>query len=218
MINKDLFNFLKELKNNNNKDWFDENRKRYQDLRKEFMDFISVLILELNKMEPEIKNIEPKDCVFRINRDIRFSKDKSPYKTNMGAYIAPGGKKSMKPGYYLHLEPGSSFAAGGLYMPPSPELKAVRTEIFENPEEYLSIVQNPEFVKIFGEVEGEKLKTAPKGFPKEDKNIDLIKLKSYTVMHKMNETSLSSPNALGELMHVYKTMQALNRFLMGALE
>ena len=182
------------------------------------MDFISVLILELNKMEPEIKNIEPKDCVFRINRDIRFSKDKSPYKTNMGAYIAPGGKKSMKPGYYLHLEPGSSFAAGGLYMPPSPELKAVRTEIFENPEEYLSIVQNPEFVKIFGEVEGEKLKTAPKGFPKEDKNIDLIKLKSYTVMHKMNETSLSSPNALGELMHVYKTMQALNRFLMGALE
>lgn len=218
MINKDLFAFLRELKQNNNKEWFDANRKRYNELRKSYLEFVSLMILEISNMEESVKSLDPKDCIFRINRDIRFSADKSPYKTNMGAYITPGGKKAMRPGYYLHIEPGSCFAAGGFFMPPSAELKTIRTEIIENTEQYLEIIENPAFVKMFGQPEGERLKTAPKGFPKDDKNIDLIKLKSYTVSHKMDEKTLTSPSALHSLMEVYKTLQPLNSFLSRALQ
>jgi len=213
MLNKEIFVFLKELKNNNSKEWFDVNRSRYKDLRKNFMDFVSYLILELSVLDPSVQNIEPKDCVFRINRDIRFSNDKSPYKSNMGAFITPGGKKSGLPGYYLHLEPGSCFAAGGIYMPPPAELKSIRSVIFDSPEEYRKIIEAKNFKKLFGEVAGDKLKTAPKGFPKEDSNIDLIKLKSYTVSHKIDEKILSEKNAYPELMKIYAGMKDFNLFL-----
>ena len=218
MIDKNIFLFLKELKQNNSKVWFDENRNRYKELRKNFMDFVSLLILELSNIDPTLKHNEAKDCVFRINRDIRFSYDKSPYKTNMGAFITPGGRKSGLPGYYLHLEPGSTFAAGGVYMPPSPELKAIRTTIFEEPEEYRKIIEGKNFKKLFGEVAGDKLKTSPKGFPKDDSNIDLIKLKSYTVSHKLDEKILSEKDAFTELMKIYSEMKELNLFLKKGME
>ncbi len=213
MIDKNIFIFLKELKHNNSKEWFDENRNRYKELRNNFLDFVSVLILELSNIDLSLKHNEAKDCVFRINRDTRFSNDKSPYKTNMGAFITPGGRKSGLPGYYLHLEPGSTFAAGGVYMPPSAELKAIRTTIFEEPEEYRKIIEGENFKKLFGEVAGDKLKTAPKGFPKDDPSIDLIKLKSYTVSHKVNEKILSDKNAFVELMKIYSGMREFNLFL-----
>lgn len=219
MLNNDLLQFLQELKENNNKEWFDVNRKRYQGLRANFLDFVSLLIMELGKIDPSVQYNEAKNCVFRINRDIRFSPDKSPYKTNIGAYIAPGGKNIMRPGYYLHIEPSGCFAAGGMYMPPSTELKAIRTEIFENPGEYLSIIQDKEFKKVFGTVDEEqKLKTAPKDFPKDDPNIELIKLKSYTVSCPVDEKLLFSENAMPQLMKYYRTMVPFIRFLTGALE
>ncbi|MCK4921565.1 MAG: DUF2461 domain-containing protein [Bacteroidales bacterium] len=218
MLDKNIFLFLKELRNNNNKEWFDKNRKRYQDLRLNFIDFVSLMIFELSKIDPSVKNIEAKASIFRINRDIRFSADKSPYKINMGAFITPGGKKSGLPGYYLHLEPGSTFAAGGIHMPMPPELKAVRHSIIENPEEYRKIIEAPNFKELFDEVNGEKLKTSPKGFPKEDPNIDLIKLKSYTVGHKLDEKMLSSEYAFKELMKVFSGMKEFNLFLKNAIK
>ena len=218
MIDKNIFIFLKELKLNNSKEWFDKNRTRYKELRKNFMDFVSVLILELSNIDPSLKHNEAKDCVFRINRDIRFSNDKSPYKTNMGAFITPGGRKSGLPGYYLHLEPGSTFAAGGVYMPPSAELKAIRTTIFEEPDEYRKIITAQNFKKLFGEVVGDKLKTAPKGFSKDDANIDLIRLKSYTVSNKVNQKMLSEKNAFVELMEIYSGMKEFNLFLKKGME
>lgn len=218
MLDKNIFIFLKELKKNNNKEWFDQNRKRYQDLRLNFIDFVSLMIFELSKIDPSVKNIEAKASIFRINRDIRFSADKSPYKSNMGAFITPGGKKSGLPGYYLHIEPGANFVAGGIHMPMPTELKAIRNTIIENPEEYKKIIEATDFIKLFKEVNGDKLKTAPKGFPKEDPNINLIKLKSYTVVHKFDEKTLSTENALKELMKVFSAMKEFNLFLKSAIE
>ncbi|MCF8378543.1 MAG: DUF2461 domain-containing protein [Bacteroidales bacterium] len=218
MLDKNIFVFLKNLKNNNSKEWFDENRNTYKELRKNFMDFVSLLIFELSIIDPSVQHIEAKDSVFRINRDIRFSNDKSPYKINMGAFITPGGKKAGLPGYYLHLEPGSCFVAGGVYMPPPNELKLIRSAIFENPVEYKKITEAKSFKNLFGEVDGVKLKTAPKGFPKEDSNIELIKLKSYTVSHAIDEKILSQKNALAELMKIYSGMKDFNMFLKKGLE
>ena len=117
--------------------------------------------------------MNPKDCLFRIFRDVRFSKDKRPYKTNMGSFIAKGGRKSMRAGYYFHIEPDGNFAGGGIYMPPSEPLKNIRTAIFENPETFIELTETKKFKKIFTEFHGEKLKTAPKGFPREFEYINL---------------------------------------------
>jgi len=126
MLKPELFSFLDNLSKNNSREWFEENRKTYNQLRQHFSDVVSLLIHELQSLDPYIRGISAKDTIFRINRDIRFSPDKSPYKTNMGAYIASGGKKSGLPGYYLHIEPGKCMIAGGMYMPPSKELNILR--------------------------------------------------------------------------------------------
>ncbi len=218
MLNPDLFRFLDELKKNNNKDWFDTNRSRYKDLRQQFMNFVTLLIHQLSQLDPSLNGLEASQTVFRINRDIRFSKDKSPYKTNMGAYIAPGGKKSFSPGYYLHVEPGGSMIAGGMYMPPSKELKMVRKEILENTDEFKQIINNPDFKKTFGELHGEKLKTAPQGFPKDHPEIDLMRYKSYTVFKEVAEAYLTGPNALNQMLDDYRVLKPLNDFLTHALQ
>lgn len=217
MLNPDLFNFLDELKKNNNKEWFDTNRNRYKDLRQHFMNFVTLLIHELTQMDPSLNGLESSQTVFRINRDIRFSKDKSPYKTNMGAYIAPGGKKSFRPGYYLHVEPGSSMIAGGMYMPPSKELKMIRKEILENTEEFKRIINDKDFKKTYGELYGEKLKTAPQGFPKDHPDIDLMRYKSYTVFKEVSDEYLTGPDALNQIIDDYHVLKPFNDFLIHAM-
>ena len=139
MINKNILLFLNELKNNNNRDWFHANKPKYNEAKVEFENYINNLIPEIGKFDNEIKHLEAKECIFRIFRDVRFSKDKSPYKPNFGAYIVKGGKKSGNAGYYLHIEPENSFLGGGIYMPPSNILKAIRIEIYENIDEFKSI-------------------------------------------------------------------------------
>lgn len=213
MINPELFSFLKELKENNSKEWFDANRDRYKKLREQFLNYVTLLVHELGQMDPLVANQDPKKTVFRINRDIRFSKDKSPYKTNMGAFITPGGKSAQNAGYYLHVEPGECMIAGGIYMPPSKELKLIRNEIFNNASEFRSIVENRKFQETFGELYGEKLKTAPQGFPKDHPDIDLLRFKSYTVAKPVPDSFLTSPDSLNEVMGVYRFMKPLNDFL-----
>ena len=122
MIAKEALGFLKKLENNNNRDWFQANKKDFDKANANLTEFTAYLIEKVSKFDPEIAGIEARSCVFRIYRDIRFSKDKSPYKTNLGAYISPGGRKSMLPGYYFHVQPGQSFIAGGKHIPDGPEL------------------------------------------------------------------------------------------------
>jgi len=206
------------LKENNSKEWFDDNRDRYKEIRKQLAYFISVLIHKLNAMDPAIGLPEARDCIFRINRDIRFSPDKSPYKTNMGAYIARGGRRTFNPGYYVHLEPNGCFAAGGMYMPPSPALKAIREEIMYAPDEFRRIVENPAFKETFGEIHGEQLKTAPQGYDRNDPDIDLVKYKSYTVFTSIPDSIVLSEDYLDHLMSVYAMVKPLNDFLNRAVE
>ena len=208
MIHPDTLKFLKELSENNNREWFNDNRDRYQEIRKQFSYFISVLIHRLNAMDPAIGMPEPKNCIFRINRDVRFSPDKSPYKTNIGAYIASGGRRTFNPGYYVHLEPSGCFAAGGMYMPPSAALKAIREEIMYDPDVFRGIIENPVFKANFGEIHGEQLKTAPQGYDKEDPNIDLIRFKSYTVFKSVPDEIVQSETYLEHLFSVYTNCEA----------
>ncbi|HKL07291.1 MAG TPA: DUF2461 domain-containing protein, partial [Bacteroidales bacterium] len=157
MISKNLFTFLRELRHNNHKEWFYEHKPIYQILRKQFEQLIAQTILAIAQFDDSVKTIEPKQCIFRINRDIRFSKDKSPYKNNFGAFIAPGGRNSGLAGYYIHLEPDNCLLAGGIYMPPPDRLKAVRTEIFENTEEFKKIIHHKNFKKHFGKIISDKM-------------------------------------------------------------
>ncbi|HEX8517433.1 MAG TPA: DUF2461 domain-containing protein, partial [Bacteroidia bacterium] len=136
MIQRSTLEFLAKLKKNNTKDWFDKNRKEYDSAKENYKEFLAELILNISKFDPAVKSLEPKDCMFRINRDIRFSNDKTPYKTNIGASIAPGGKKSDSAGYYIHIQPGASFLAGGVWHPEPPQLNAIRQEIDYNMDEF----------------------------------------------------------------------------------
>src|SRR5580704_12619768 len=152
MLQTGTIKFLKDLKKNNNKSWFDAHRTQYEEAKKDFEIFIQTVIDTHNKKDPTLKELKAKQCMFRINRDVRFSKDKSPYKSNFGASINRGGKKSLFAGYYFHCEPGESFAGGGLWGPMPPELKKVRQEIDYNFAEFKKILSNKKFKSTCGDL------------------------------------------------------------------
>lgn len=205
--------FLNDLKKNNNREWFQQNKPSYESAREVFLHFVEILVSEIQNIDPEIGAVIPSKTLYRIYRDVRFSKDKSPYKTNFGAHIVKDGKKSGNAGYYFHLEPGGTFIAGGVYQPMPDSLKMVRTEIFENPDEFRAIIESPQFRKNFNELWGDKLKTAPKGFPKDFPDIDLLKYKSYIVAKNLSDTSLSGNKLITELKEILQSLYPLNRFL-----
>ncbi len=218
MLSKNLLQFLSDLKENNYKEWFHENKPAYQLVKKEFEQFLAHTIAEIAQFDSSVKNIEPKKCIFRINRDVRFSKDKSPYKTNFGGFIVPGGKSAGNAGYYIHIEPGNCFLAGGIYMPASDKLKAVRTEIFENTEEFKKILKDENFKKYFKEIlKDDKLKTAPKGFPKDFEDIDLLRYKHYIVSKNISEDIVTSDKFADEISEVFKALYPFNSFINEAI-
>ena len=219
MISKELIQFLKDLKENNYKEWFHENKPRYQKVKKEFEEFVNTLIIETATFDKNVTNLEPKKCIFRINRDIRFSKDKSPYKTNFGGFLVKGGRNAGYAGYYVHIEPGNSFIGGGIYMPPADKLKAVRTDIYENSEEFKAILNHKDFKKHFKGLDDHgSLKTAPKGFPKDFPDIDLLKHKHFVVGKSVDDSILMSPDFKDKVIEVFKAMLPLNNFLNQAIE
>ena len=219
MISKETFSFLKELKANNYKEWFDEHRNQYAVLRKQFEQFIDVVIAEISLFDKDGAQTTAKASIFRINRDIRFSNDKNPYKTNFGAFIAKGGRKGSHAGYYIHVEPGECFLAGGIYMPSGPMLKAIREEIYDNIDTFKAIVHQPSFVKHFeGKLWEEKLKTAPKGFPKDFPDIEYLKYKHYTVAKNEPDKIYWQPEFIHEVREVFLAMKDFNAFLNRAVE
>ena len=214
MLSKNVLQFLSDLEENNYKEWFHENKPTYQKVKKEFEQFIAHTIANIAQFDDSIKHLEPKSCIFRINRDIRFSKDKSPYKTNFGGFMTPGGRNGGYAGYYIHIEPGNCFLAGGIYMPPSDRLKAVRTEIFDNTEDFKKILNDKNFKKHFKAITNEdKLKTAPKGFPKDFEDIDLLKYKHYTVMKPIGDELIYSDKFASEVHETFKALYPFNRFI-----
>ncbi|OFX24406.1 MAG: hypothetical protein A2033_03745 [Bacteroidetes bacterium GWA2_31_9] len=213
MITQQYFDFLSGLKANNDKIWFTENKPQYEKLKSDFEKIVSELINEVSIFEPKVSILKPKDCVFRIYKDVRFSKDKLPYKTNMGAFFVPGGKKSGMAGYYIHIEPGACFLGGGIYMPQPPILKNIRDEVYYNYEEFLKVISEKNFVKYFKTISGSKTTLIPKGFPKDFAGADYLKFKDFTVLHEVKDNFLTDKSALKNTIEIFKAMKPFNDFL-----
>jgi len=208
--------FLNDLRENNNREWFTANRKRYEEAKEEYESFVQAIIDKISEFDPLFRGLNAKSCTYRINRDIRFSSDKTLYKTHLGAFIVRGGKKfaDRYAGYYIHIEPGNnSMVAGGAYMPPAPWLSPIREKISEQGEEFIRIIKNKDFTGYFGEIEGEKLKTAPKGYPKDHPFVELLKMKSYLVSDQIPDSEVTGPKFFDHIVGACRAMKPLNDFL-----
>ena len=210
--------FLKAIKENNNREWYLANKDWYNNAKTEFEQVTMNLISELGKIDKDIAFLEVSQCTYRIYRDIRFSADKTPYKTHMGAYMVKGGKNSGLAGYYFHVEPGGNMLAGGVYMPMPPVLKKLRKEIYDNIDEFLEIVENKNFKKAFPSLDNDmKLQKAPLGFPKDFEHIDYLKYKSYTVSSSFDDKLLASPKMIEKIIEQFAIMAPFIRFINTAL-
>ena len=209
-----LFKFLKRLKANNTKEFMDENRETYTELRTEFIEFVAEVLAGLAKFDNSVANVTAKSCLFRINRDIRFSNNKELYKTCFSAFLAKGGTKGGWPGYYIHMEPGNkSMLAGGVYMPPPPILAGLRADIAARHRELSKIAQNRSFSSTWGAIEGDSLKTAPKGYAADHPAIEWLRLKSFTVARTLHDSDLRNGLDPAAVIKDFKTLFPLNAFL-----
>lgn len=221
MLKTSTLKFLKDLKKNNNKPWFDANRAAYEAARSDFENFIQAVLDKHSRNDPDLKGLMAKQCMFRINRDVRFSKDKSPYKTNFGASMDKGGKKSGLAGYYFHCEPGKSFIGGGLWQPEAPVIKKVRQEIDYSLDEFKKIMTGKKFKSYYGELytgENVQLSKVPQGFEKDNPAAGYIRFKSWLVLHELKDTELTSPDLVKKTAEAFKLMQPFVKFLNRAVE
>ena len=219
MILPQTFEFLKELVENNNREWFQVNKERYDNARENLIVFTAGIITKLHKVDPTVSaDLDPKKCVMRIYRDIRFSKNKTPYKNNFGVSLPTLGSKLGGVEYYLHIQPGKSFIAGGYWMPEAEHLKAIRQEIDYNANDLRKIIDDKEFVKLFGKFTNQdQLKTTPKGYEADNENIDLLKLKSFIVSHPLKDKELTGPKAVDEVISMCSKIYPMNIFLKNAI-
>jgi uncharacterized protein (TIGR02453 family) len=212
-VNKNTFDFLLELKENNSREWFDANRKRYEMVKANHEKMIAHLIEGIGAFE-NMTGVEVKHCNYRINRDVRFSKDKSPYKTWLAASFSEGGRKSGKMDYYLHIQPNNeSFLGGGMYAPTPEHLAKFRQEIDYNAHEIKSIIHEPLFKGFYGEGWGESLKTMPKGYSTEHPDIDLLKRKQLFFMHKFTDAELQQPDFVAKVVEACRLLKPYLDFL-----
>lgn len=213
-----ILKFLKAVGKNNNRDWFEKNKPTYLKAKDGFDDFLEALHKDLLKFDDSLANMNPRKAAFRIYRDVRFSKDKRPYKTNMGAGFSEHGKMEQEPGYYLHIEPGKSFVAGGLYMPSPENLAKIRQEIDYNADKLLKILNNKKFKAYYkGLSDWDKLKTMPKGYAKDHPHIDLLKNKSFVVSHNFTDAEVTNKNFQKKVAEACKLLKPLNDYLLEAI-
>jgi uncharacterized protein (TIGR02453 family) len=210
--------FLKDIAKNNNREWFEKNKPKYIVAKTSFEDFLEAFHKELLKFDESLAGINPRKQGFRIYRDVRFSKDKRPYKINMGAGFSANCKMEQEPGYYMHIEPGKSFVAAGIYMPDSANLAKIRQEIDYNPDGLLKILNNKNFKKYFASLDDfDKVKTAPKGYPKDHPHIDLLKNKSFIVSYAFTDKQVKEKNFVKQVALACKTAKPLNDFMKEAI-
>ncbi|NDK56567.1 DUF2461 domain-containing protein [Pontibacter fetidus] len=218
-IAKSTLQFLSDLSRNNTREWFADNKPRYEAARKDYLGFLDEMLREMSHFEPVANNQTGKDLVFRIYRDVRFSNDKRPYKDHFGAYVADGGRKSILPGYYLHLAGNNnSFLAGGLWMPPADYLKAVRQEIDYSLDEFKAIVESPDFKKKFGELQGEQLKTTPKGYDKDNPAIEYLRFKGWNAVMPLPDKVVLGSDFMNVVLDGFKDLKPFNDFLTAPLK
>lgn len=216
MLSKLTLLFLQQLKENNHKEWMDANRQAYLDARGNFETFGHHLLEKMIQMDPLLGGLTVKECTFRINRDVRFSANKAPYKTNMAMFMAMGGKKSTAAGYYCHIEPGSSFVAGGVWMPMPPALKRIRQEIDYNFDVFKKIVESKNFAATFGGLdrsEGGVLNRPPKGYEADNPAVEYLKLKSFIATTRLKDSLLTQATLIDQIVDTFRVMKPFVAFL-----
>jgi len=222
MLQTSTLQFLKQLAKNNTKEWFDTNRKKYEAAKADFASSIQNVLNDFSKTNTDLSSLTAKDCMFRINRDIRFSKDKSPYKTNFGAYINAAGKKSMTAGYYLHVQPGESFVGGGLYQPDAEALKKIRQELDYNFDEFANTINHKKFRSVYAKGISKdselSLSRPPKGYEENNPAIQFIKLKSIIAMAPLTDAQLTDKKFASIVIKAFEALQPVIIFLNRAME
>ncbi|PJZ45171.1 DUF2461 domain-containing protein [Leptospira brenneri] len=217
-VSKNILQFLSELKLNNNRNWFLENKDRFVTIQNELLLLTGYFLSEIERFDKTVKGVDPKSCIFRIYKDVRFSKDKSPYKTHFGIFMRGGGKQIEGTGYYLHIEPNGSLLGGGCYKPDPKSLFKIRESMISHSKAFKGILENRKFVNEFGtEFYAEKLKTAPKGFDKDHPMIDFLKYKGFAVAKKLKNSDLTSDQFVPEAIKSFQNLYPLNQFLEEAM-
>lgn len=221
MLEPQTLRFLKQLKANNNKEWFDLHRSEYEAARIDFTNFIQLVIHELEKTDPDVSGLSAKDCTFRIFRDVRFSNDKTPYKTNFGASIKKGGRKSPYAGYYFHCEPGGSFAGGGIWMPDAASLKKLRQEIDYNWDGFQAIIGEKTFTDVYGSVYFHpdiSLNAMPRGYDKQHPAADFLRLKSLIAEKTFSDKELTQSSLHRKTIEAFGALKPLLDFINASLD
>lgn len=229
-----IFAFLRAIMANNNRPWFLENQKEYKDVRAQFEQGISQALERIVTFDPSVANQQVKDCTYRFNRDTRFSTDKSPYKNHFGAYINAHGKKALRGGYYIHLEPDHCLLAVGNYWLPTNILTSCRNEIMANEKEWLQHVENKQFLQYFSEKKESrewaeswdspqgfgltKLKTCPTGFPRDYKYVKYLRLKDYCAWHAVPEQFFEGHHWLDEMERIFLTAKPMMDFVNNVID
>ncbi|MBG6110667.1 uncharacterized protein (TIGR02453 family) [Flavobacterium sp. CG_23.5] len=220
MLSKDTLQFLDDLKANNNRDWFLDNKKRYEAFKKDYQQLVGDLLDAMKPLDPSLEMLEVKNCTFRINRDIRFSKDKTPYKSHLGVWLSSGAKGVNRSGYYLHLEKGASFIAGGLYCPEAEDLKKMRKEIAYFHDDLEAILDEKNFKKEFKDFdrnEKNTLKNPPRGYEKEHPAIEFLKLKSFESSQRIDISEITKKDFVAVMSKKLIALKPLNDFINRAL-
>ena len=209
----EMIEFLSELRKNNDREWFTLHKQDYEAIRNKCFSEINVLISEICKFESSLSGLDAKDCVFRIYRDLRFSKDKSPYKTHFGIVLARGGRKCKTVAAYLHIEPGQCGLYGGVWMPDRDFLRALRQDITDNFEEFSAIVEERGFLDEFGKVQGETLKKVPAGFQEDCPGLEYVKMKQFLAIKPLKDNFFLSSDWQKNLVKSIKNLQPFLQFL-----
>jgi uncharacterized protein (TIGR02453 family) len=222
LISPSTISFLKTLKKNNNKSWFDNNREKYLDAKNNFEEFVGSLLSKMILFDEDLKDLIPKNCTFRINRDIRFSKNKTPYKISLSASFNKGGKKSIYAGYYFHLQPGeNSFVGGGLWRPEPVELRKLRQEIDYCFPEFKKIIGAASFKKVYGGLEqddNQMLVNVPKGYEKDNPAADFLRMKSFVATKNIADVDLNNPALANQVIQSFKALLPLIKFINRSFE
>ena len=220
MLSKDSVQFIDDLKANNNRDWFLDNKKRYEVFKKDYHLLVDNFLDAMKPLDPSLEMLEVKNCTFRINRDIRFSKDKSPYKDHIGVWLSSGAKGKNRSGYYIHIAKGASFIAGGFYCPEAEDLKKVRKEIGYFHEDLEEIIGDKSFKKEFGDFDRDEknvLKNPPRGYEKDHPAIEFLKLKSFETSQKFNIEEVTKKDFVEKMSKKLIVLKPLNDFINRAL-
>jgi len=207
-----IFAFLHDLRLNNNHEWFEAHRPEYEKAKTLFEDFIQGLIFRFDVVEP-LGDLAARDAIFRIHNDMRFAKNKPSYKSHFSAVLAPGGRHSLRLPYYIHIMPGGSLLAGGVHMPTSADLQAIRAAIAEDPGPIKMMIEAPEFRKYFDGISGEKLKSAPRGYAPDHPQIELLRHKQFLVVHPLSDERVLEPDFADHALQVFAAMKPFFDYL-----